>query len=182
MDLSKYLESMKNLPERFSNLAFWRGVRNLNNEIANTFSHIQDWGTGIEGQINRLKLRLNNSFTVDDHTINVTGPSNLYKIDQGVPESSVPYPRVDNYMLIFTISNLSNTNADIIESAAFDGTLAINNRRVTFNNPMPLIPVINGSTMYLIFYPLPMYMENSNYSIENGNMTLYIRSRRIATE
>ena len=29
MDLLKYLEPMKNLPEQFSNLAFWRGVRLL---------------------------------------------------------------------------------------------------------------------------------------------------------
>lgn len=35
MDLLKYLEPMKNLPERFSNLAFWRGVRKLRDEVVN---------------------------------------------------------------------------------------------------------------------------------------------------
>lgn len=48
MDLSKYLESMKNLPERFSNLAFWRGVRKLRDEIVSAFEYVDSWGTHIE--------------------------------------------------------------------------------------------------------------------------------------
>lgn len=51
MNISKYLESMKNLPNRFSNLAFWRGVRKLKDEILKTFEYVGEWGNGIEGQI-----------------------------------------------------------------------------------------------------------------------------------
>ena len=51
MDLLKYLEPMKNLPNRFSNLAFWRGVRKLKDEILKTFDYVGEWGNGIEGQI-----------------------------------------------------------------------------------------------------------------------------------
>ena len=48
MDLLKYLEPMKNVPERFSNLAFWRGVRKLRDEVVNAFEYIDSWGTHIE--------------------------------------------------------------------------------------------------------------------------------------
>ena len=51
MDISKYLETMKNLPDRFSNFAFWRGVRNLRNKLVDTFEYVGKWGNGIEGQI-----------------------------------------------------------------------------------------------------------------------------------
>lgn len=43
MDLLKYLEPMKNLPERFSNLAFWRGVRKLRDEVVSAFEYIDLW-------------------------------------------------------------------------------------------------------------------------------------------
>lgn len=181
MNLSNYLKTMKNLPDRFSNLAFWRGVRKLKDEMVKTFEYVEEWGTSVEGEIDALTLRLNKSFTVVEHTIQIKRPSDLIRISQGISESNVPYPRVDNFMVIFTISDPSITNADIIESAAFNGILAMNNRGVTFNHLMPLTPVNDGSNIHLIFYPLPMYMENSNYSIENGSMTIYIRCRRIAT-
>ena len=55
MDLLKYLEPMKNLPNRFSNLAFWRGVRKLKNELIETFEYVGEWGNGIESQITDIK-------------------------------------------------------------------------------------------------------------------------------
>ena len=51
MDLLKYLEPMKNLPERFSNLAFWRGVRKLRDEVVNAFEYVDSWGESIESEI-----------------------------------------------------------------------------------------------------------------------------------
>lgn len=48
MDLLKYLEPMKNIPERFSNLAFWRAVRKLRDEVVNAFEYVDSWGTHIE--------------------------------------------------------------------------------------------------------------------------------------
>lgn len=38
MKLSKYLLPMTNLPDRFSNLAFWRSVRSLKDDINATFT------------------------------------------------------------------------------------------------------------------------------------------------
>ena len=48
MDLLKYLEPMKNLPNRFSNLAFWRGVRKLKDEVVSAFEYVDSWGKHIE--------------------------------------------------------------------------------------------------------------------------------------
>ena len=64
MDLSQYLETMKNLPERFSNLNFWRGVRKLRDKMVDTFECVGEWANGIEGQITNIKgdiVTLNNT-------------------------------------------------------------------------------------------------------------------------
>lgn len=55
MDLLKYLEPMKNLPDRFSNLAFWRGVRKLRDEVVNAFEYVDSWGENIEHSISNQK-------------------------------------------------------------------------------------------------------------------------------
>ena len=54
-NLSRNLETMKNLPDRFSNLAFWRGVRKLRDAIVKEFEDVSEWGIGIEGQITNIK-------------------------------------------------------------------------------------------------------------------------------
>ena len=54
MDLLKYLEPMKNTPDRFSNLAFWRGVRKLKDEVVSAFEYVDSWGDNIEQTLNNL--------------------------------------------------------------------------------------------------------------------------------
>ena len=54
MDLLKYLEPMKNIPERFSNLAFWRGVRKLKDEVVNAFDYVNSWGNNIESKLTTI--------------------------------------------------------------------------------------------------------------------------------
>ena len=56
MDLLKYLEPMKNLPDRFSNLAFWRGVRKLRDEVVNAFEYVDSWGEHVESIINKPSI------------------------------------------------------------------------------------------------------------------------------
>lgn len=55
MDLLKYLEPMKNLPDRFSNLAFWHGVRKLRDEVVNAFGYVDSWGEKVELDIASLR-------------------------------------------------------------------------------------------------------------------------------
>ena len=54
MDLLKYLTPMKNMPERFSNLAFWRGVRKLKDEVVNAFEYVNSWGENIERKLTSI--------------------------------------------------------------------------------------------------------------------------------
>ena len=61
MNLPKYIESMKFLPDKFSNLAFWRGVRKLRDKLVDTFEYVGEWGNGIEN----LLRNLNGSFGHD---------------------------------------------------------------------------------------------------------------------
>ena len=56
MDLLKYLKPMKNTPERFSNLAFWRGLRKLKDEVINAFEYVDEWGTEVENSLSGFKL------------------------------------------------------------------------------------------------------------------------------
>lgn len=56
MKLSQYLLPMTNLPDRFSNLAFWRSVRNLKDDMLKTFEYVEEWGNGIEGQITDINV------------------------------------------------------------------------------------------------------------------------------
>ena len=64
MDLLKYLEPMKNIPERFSNLAFWRGVRKLKDEVVSAFEYIDSWGDNIESEEAQMKLDIANAQTI----------------------------------------------------------------------------------------------------------------------
>lgn len=80
MDLLKYLEPMKNLPERFSNLAFWRGVRKLRDEVVNAFEYVDSWGKSVELDISSLqktKIVRYVSGHVDTHS----GVSVVYNLD-----------------------------------------------------------------------------------------------------
>lgn len=75
MDLLKYLEPMKNLPDRFSNLAFWRGVRKLRDEVVNAFEYVDGWGKRVELDISSLQktkiVRYASEYIDDRPTVNV---------------------------------------------------------------------------------------------------------------
>lgn len=54
MDLLKYLVPMKDLPKRFSNLAFWRDTRKFKDEVVNAFEYVDSWGTSIENELQTI--------------------------------------------------------------------------------------------------------------------------------
>lgn len=73
MDLLKYLEPMKNLPDRFSNLALWRGVRKLRDDVVNALKYIDSWGKNIESDLSHSHTLTNVS----------TMPTTAIKADEG---------------------------------------------------------------------------------------------------
>lgn len=51
MNLLKYLEPMKkNMPKRFSNLAFWRDARKFKDAVINALEYADSWGESIEAE------------------------------------------------------------------------------------------------------------------------------------
>lgn len=48
MKLLDYLKPMESLPNRFSNLAFWRSLRILKDKIVDAFTYVNSWGNDIE--------------------------------------------------------------------------------------------------------------------------------------
>ena len=83
MDLLKYLEPMKNLPDRFSNLAFWRGVRKLRDEVVNAFEHVDSWGKSMENKVNQIPIIR----TLSD--LYVATPSNTVNLVTDLTNSTV---------------------------------------------------------------------------------------------
>ena len=78
MDLLKYLAPMKNMPERFSNLAFWRGVRKLKDEVVNAFEYLDSWGKNVEHDINSLQnIKIS---TYHSPMLDVDAPNFLQKL------------------------------------------------------------------------------------------------------
>ena len=206
MDLSKYLETMKNLPDRFSNLAFWRGVRKLRNEIVKTFENVESWGTSVENNLNSLDGkfnnlaggvssanrnagqamgvanqalgRLNTSFDVRDVDITSTVSPEFYTLY--IPESEVPYPRVDQCVLTFNDSGANTVSkSDIIESAFFTGMFVLDGRTISFTHPVPLTPLYNKNSLSFLSPPIPLYKTSTSYSTSNFNFTIKVRCRRI---
>lgn len=207
MDLSNYLETMKNLPDRFSNLAFWRGVRKLKDEIVKTFENVEIWGTLVENNLESLSSqieslnenlstigttagnamskaqsaysRINNSFSVHNITMSSNTAPTIYPYT--VTEGQVPYPRVEQCIMRVDSNDTSTvTPADIIENAYFTGNFTVNGTTMVFNQPMPLIPVYYQSTLIFLTTPISFYKTSSSMSISNVNFTITVRCRKMA--
>lgn len=98
MNLSKYLEPMKNLPERFSNLAFWRGVRKLRDEVVNAFEYVDRWGESIESKLDSIPYHNQYPYqyvkTPSNVTLNPTqfkAPLHIEKLKYGNSDSKDTY-------------------------------------------------------------------------------------------
>ena len=207
MDLLKYLEPMKNIPERFSNLAFWRGVRKLKDEVVNAFEYVDSWGTLVENNLTSLESnftnlaqgvsaasrnagqamglanqalnKMNNAFTSRD--VNITSNVSPTIYPYTVTESQVPYPRVENCIMRFDgLSTSGITSNDIIESANFTGSFTVDGVSISFTQPMPLVPVYYTSSISFLSPPISFYKtSSSSMSISNVRFSIKVRCRRI---
>lgn len=81
MDLLKYLEPMKNVPERFSNLAFWRGVRKLRDEVVNAFEYVNSWGESIESKLANSGMKIIKVISLTDDMLTYHANETRYFID-----------------------------------------------------------------------------------------------------
>ena len=81
MDLLRYLEGMKNLPERFSNLAFWRGVRKLKDEVVNAFEYVDSWGKSIESELANSGMKIIKTVLLNGDMVSYHINANTYFVD-----------------------------------------------------------------------------------------------------
>lgn len=144
MDLLKYLEPMKNLPERFSNLAFWRGVRKLKDEMLKTFEYVGEWGNGIEGQITDINVNISGlkySNTTRDSRISAleSSDANLNTEITNIKSDITTLENTDN-SLDSRISALENAGGG--GGGTGSGTLVFNSNSKSFN---PTIEVLQSN-------------------------------------
>ena len=158
MDLSQYLETMKNLPNRFSNLAFWRGVRKLKDELVKTFEYVGEWGNGIEGQIldiNKSIARLKNS--------NKTHDSRISELESSDVNINTEITNIKN-----NITTLENTDSSLdsrisaLENAGGgeSGALVFNSSSKSFTPTIEVLKSnldVNDEGNPLIPYPKVVY-------------------------
>ena len=111
MDLLKYLAPMKNAPERFSNLAFWRGVRKLKNDIVNAFEYVGEWGTGIESDLSGIVGDFN------DTKSQLSNDVNELKQDLSEMSSNKKYNELD-----CTIEGVLSVNGTDLQSSKYTRT------------------------------------------------------------
>ena len=189
--------SLSSIDTDLSTLKEWKtGVDNSLSKVSNDITWLNNYTNGLAGNITAVSniaadaqtsatkalARINGAFEILEYDIVVAQPSSYQKINNAIPDAALPYPRVDYYMLTFPVNDSRITNSDIIESATFRGYLNIDYRPVQFTTPFPLFPVITGSKIYLNAYPIPIYSQNNNLSITQGQITLHIRCRRIPSE
>lgn len=89
MDLLKYLEPMKHLPDRFTNLAFWRGCRKFKDAVVNALEYVDSWGESIESDLDSLKRKqvVMHLISFGDYSQSSTNSDHWYTINF-VPGSS----------------------------------------------------------------------------------------------
>lgn len=131
MDLSQYLEAMKNLPERFSNLNFWRGVRKLRDKMVDTFEYVGEWGNGIEGQI----LDINGSISGIKYS-NTTRDSRISALESSDVNLNTEITNIKGDIVsLETTDNSLDSRISALENAGGGGggALVFNSNHQAFN-------------------------------------------------
>lgn len=145
MKLLDYLEPMKNMPNRFSNLAFWRSVRYLKDVVVDAFTYVNSWGTGIEvdqakqnEDIEKLESELEvTNGKVKENTDNITQLGNDLEVANGkikansdsitslasdlqVAEGNI---QTNSNNIVKLVSDLADTNTKVAANTASISTL-----------------------------------------------------------
>lgn len=153
MDLLKYLEPMKNLPERFSNLAFWRGVRKLRDEVVNAFEYVDSWGENIESSLG-LTLISKRACTSSEITLDFT---NVYNIEK-----------------VYLKTTVTISPSDIPSDAKFimiNGTADISESRL-YSISLPISAFTDDKSYSFWVGNLPLFDNSIALSISTFNITL----------
>lgn len=153
MDLLKYLEPMKNLPERFSNLAFWRGVRKLRDEVVNAFEYIDSWGESIESSLG-LTLISKRACTSSEIQLDIT---NVYTLEH-----------------VYLKTTVTISPSDIPSDAKFimiNGTTDISETGL-YSISLPISAFTDNKSCSFWVGNLPLFQNTVSLTISSFNITL----------
>lgn len=167
MDLLKYLEPMKHLPDRFSNLAFWRGVRKLRDEVVNAFEYVDSWGehieTSIDGIFNPNNLKLTHTNITRNVTVTFTTFTTLTNAKKGIKLDSSTYSlNID--------CKIPTTGYIVVQFFARDNASSTSNYDVVI--PVLLYPNGNSCNMYLQ-ETVSLYIPTTQNAPSNVNVSLH---------
>ena len=167
MDLLKYLEPMKNLPERFSNLAFWRGVRKLRDEVVNAFEYVDSWGESIEASIDAIfkpnDLKLTHTNITRDVTVTFTTFTSLTNAKKGIKLNSSSYT-------LDIECKIPTTGYIVVQFFARDDASSTSNYDVVI--PVLLYPNGNSCNMFLK-ESVSLYIPTTQNAPSNVNVSLH---------
>ena len=154
MDLLKYLEPMKHLPDRFTNLAFWRGCRKFKDAVVNAFEYVDSWGESIENSLGLTKISTRKCAS-DEITFNI----------QNVFTFTVPFVQSQ---LTITVSNIPTDAKYIMINGIV--TIAENNH---YTMSVPLSTFIDTKTCSFWVGNIPAYESAPNVSASDITLTFY---------
>ena len=99
MNLLKYVEPMKNLPDRFSNLAFWRGCRKFKDSVVNALEYMDSWGESVENDIVGLQAfrgtEVGGTQYYDLHTTDIGDIKHCTLLKKDNSPSSINFSKTD---------------------------------------------------------------------------------------
>lgn len=104
---------MKNLPDRFSNLAFWRAVRKLKDDVVNAFKYVDSWGKSIENELSQITAidKLEDLYvTASDNTVSLV--TDLTNSTISIHGNGIKFKLPDDCIvpIIFSVSVYINYN------------------------------------------------------------------------
>ena len=157
MDLLKYLEPMKNVPERFSNLAFWRGVRKLKDEVVSAFEYVDSWGKSIESKENELENLINSkngfellkTINLNINMFSTTPIKGSYFLQINQPPNIPDIPDTSKFAIVYANFTIQ-TNSAAYDCRALWSTPIMNSHLIYPQNYAISRTIINIDSEYTV--------------------------------
>ena len=157
MKLLEYLEPMKTLPNRFSNLAFWRILRVFKDDVVDAFTYVNTWGLGVEDEQVKQNDRLNS---------NENAISNI-QTEQTTQNDSI----AANTSEISDIRNsigFLNTDVDALKNLTYDESsnfkfTTYTDTKATVTNIVDSLYIIRPDTNGYVFPSVPFHVVGRAY-------------------
>jgi soluble cytochrome b562 len=152
MKLLEYLEPMKTLPNRFSNLAFWRVLRAFKDDVVAAFTYVNTWGLWVEDEEAKQNDRLNSNENAIS-TIQAEQTTQNDSIAANTSEISDIRKSIDSL----------NPDVDALKKLTYDASLnfkitTYNDTKATVTNLVDSLYIITPDASGYIFPSVPFHV------------------------